>query len=145
MILYPICKTNIHKHTHGSRFDIKTTKSIYPEKFCGDALKFGYHYQEAFHCAVIKAVTGINIGSNFILAIQNEKPYDMVIYTLPQIYHEVAQNHLHHALKTYEALLKTSNFLGVESMEYNGSTLKYVTELPVFQNAINKEPNFFKI
>ena len=71
---------------NGHLVDLKSTASIDPRVFPGEAARLGYHGQLAFYLDGLTAMGVLDSGAKVppvIVAVESEPPHDVVVWTIP--------------------------------------------------------------
>lgn len=63
--------------------DLKSTRCSEPRKFSRDASFMGYHAQFSFYGEAIRAATGKAPTDNYVVAVENKKPYVVTVLEVP--------------------------------------------------------------
>ncbi|HUU96837.1 MAG TPA: PD-(D/E)XK nuclease-like domain-containing protein [Phycisphaerae bacterium] len=70
---------------NGRVIDLKTTRNIDARRFAADVARFGYHCQAAFYQDGLEANGVTGLDSPVLIAVQNQAPYDVAVYELPDV------------------------------------------------------------
>lgn len=80
------CKCRVDE-LNGRLVEVKTTRFIEPRRFFADAARLGYHgqcafYEDGVHATRTDADTPLS-EPTIMIAVQNEAPYDVAVYEMP--------------------------------------------------------------
>jgi hypothetical protein len=75
--------------------DVKTTKDASPKGFMREIIKYRYDMSAVHHGVVAEAAMGEPIASYWILAIENEPPYDANMYCIDDWYDQALSEYKH--------------------------------------------------
>lgn len=79
------CRSTPDAYVAGVRnTDLKSTRTAEPRRFARDALARHYHAQMAFYAEALERHTGRAAGEHYLVAVENVRPYNVVVWRLPE-------------------------------------------------------------
>lgn len=105
--------------------DLKTTKDLSPGLFSNDAARMGYHIQLAFYADGVTQITGKQVESVALIAMEKKPPFDVAVYWLDDDDLAKGRQWYEFALRLYKRCLEKNEWPGRQG---SGQMLK----LPVW-------------
>jgi exodeoxyribonuclease VIII len=106
--------------------DLKTTRNASPEGFGREVWRYGYHLQAAFYQDGYKAATGYCLPF-VIIAVENEPPYVVQVYTVPDHVLDIGRDEYGHLLRLLAQSSANNQWPGYSDSELELTLPKWAT------------------
>ncbi len=131
------CRPDLWDMDNSEKFDLKTTKSV--ESIESSIWRLGYHVQEAWYSAVIKAETGLKPPSSKLIFVEKLPPFRWRIVSLDPDYQALANQAVGIAIRGINERIKTGNWDESEDeLESIVSPPEWATEFLPFNQEIEE-------
>ena len=105
-----LCKARLDLYTTGAIIDLKTTVDADPETFAKLAFAFRYHWQAAFYCDGMTAITGEPHDEFSYIVAEREPPHRVEVMRLGMAELEMGRAEYRDALRLYAECEKNNHW-----------------------------------
>lgn len=111
-----LCKCRIDHLANDGIDELKTTRILTKRAFAAAAYRMRYHWQAAFSRDAVKYATGRSLPVR-VLAVQNSRPYDCVVYRFSDMFLEIGRSEYTDALQRVAKCRERNEWPGMATDE----------------------------